>query len=120
MVVISTVAGNTGWLNLFAFNPNYAPKIPNYQGAAGGRTFPSSAGFHTSEIFFTDDSGTYFLPTRDMHPVSAGKETDLKAWIEAHRSRIVKLSDRRLNIPRRRRIWRCTTPGARTFQEALW
>ena len=73
MILLTTVGGNTGWLNLFAFNQNYAPKIPNYQGAAGGRTFPSSAGFHTSEIFFTDDSGTYFLPTRDMHPSATAR-----------------------------------------------
>ena len=33
--------------------------------AAAGRTFPSAAGFHTAELFFTDDSGTYFFPTRD-------------------------------------------------------
>ena len=34
-------------------------------GAAAGRTFPSAAGFHTVELFFTDDSGVYFFPTRD-------------------------------------------------------
>jgi hypothetical protein len=118
MILLTTVGGNTGWLNLFAFNQTYAPKLPNYQGAAGGRTFPSSAGFHTSEIFFTDDSGTYFLPTRDMHPVSQGPETDLKVWLEAHSSRIVKLSDGRLNIPRQaahmemHNTWCANVPGS--------
>lgn len=118
MILLSSVAGNTGWLNLFAFNRNYAPKIPNYQGAAGGRTFPSSAGFHTSEIFFTDDKGTYFLPTRDMHPVTQGPETDLQAWVEAHRARILKLSDQRLNLPREaahmemHNTWCANVPGS--------
>lgn len=118
MLLLTTVAGNTGWLNLFAFNPNYAPRIPNYQGAAGGRTFPSSAGFHTAEIFFTDDTGTYFLPTRDMHPVGNGPETDLKAWLDAHKARIVKLSDSRLNIPRQaahmemHNTWCANVPGS--------
>ena len=35
----------------------YAPKLSNYALAAGGRTFPSAAGFHTAEFFYTDDSG---------------------------------------------------------------
>ncbi|MDP3339237.1 hypothetical protein [Frigidibacter sp.] len=100
MLLISTIAGNTGWANLFAHHPGYAGKLPNYTAAAGGRSFPSSAGFNTSEFFFTDDTGVYFLPTRDMTPVkSGGSGVDLKAWLAAHRSRIVKLADGRLNIP---------------------
>jgi hypothetical protein len=118
MVLLTTVGGNTGWLNLFAFNRNYAPKIPNYQGAAGGRTFPSSAGFHTSEIFFTDDDGAYFLPTRDMHPVGSPETTDLRAWLDAHKARIVKLSDKRLHLPREaahmemHNTWCANVPGS--------
>lgn len=101
MLLLTTVAGNTGWSNLIPHNRFYAPKIPNYAGAAGGRSFPSSAGFHTSEVFFTDDDGTYILRTRDMAPVSTdGAEVDLNAYLEAHRSRITKLGDARLNIPR--------------------
>ena len=101
MLLLTTVAGNTGWSNLIPHNRFYAPRIPNYAGAAGGRTFPSAAGFHTSEIFYTDDSGTYVMPTRDMAPVSApGAEVDLQAYLEAHKSRIVKLGDGRLNTPR--------------------
>jgi hypothetical protein len=99
MLLISTIAGNTGWANLFAHHPNYAGKLPNYTTAAGGRSFPSSAGFNTTEFFFTDDTGVYFLPTRDMKPAPETGEKDLKAWVEAHRSRIVKLADGRLNIP---------------------
>ncbi|GAB5468389.1 MAG: hypothetical protein Kilf2KO_14190 [Rhodospirillales bacterium] len=101
MLLLTTVAGNTGWTNLIPHNRFYAPKMPNYAGAAGGRPFPSAAGFHTSEIFFTDDEGSYFLPTRDMGAVvQPGQDTDLQAYLAAHRSRIVKLADGRLNIPR--------------------
>ncbi|MBV1927741.1 MAG: hypothetical protein KUG62_11320 [Rhodobacteraceae bacterium] len=100
MLLLTTVGGNTGWSNLIPHNRTYAPKTPNYAGAAGGRTFPSAAGFHTSEIFFTDDTGSYVLRTRDMHPVSPpGADVDLNAYLEAHKSRIVKLSDGRMNIP---------------------
>lgn len=99
MLLISTIAGNTGWAELFAHHPGYAPRLPNYTTAAGGRSFPSSAGFNTTEFFFTDDTGVYFLPTRDLTPASNSGETDLHAWLEAHRARIVKLADGRINIP---------------------
>ena len=73
MLLIATIAGNTGWAELFAHHPDYAARLPNYTTAAGGRSFPSSAGFNTSEFFFTDDSGVYFLPTRDMTPPAVGR-----------------------------------------------
>ena len=98
MLLIATIAGNTGWASLFAHHPAYGGKLPNYTTAAGGRSFPSAAGFATSEFFFTDDTGVYFLPTRDMKPVGDGA-ADLDGWLEAHRARIVKLADGRLNIP---------------------
>ena len=101
MLLLTTVAGNTGWSNLIPHNRHYSPRIPNYAGAAGGRTFPSAAGFHTTELFYTDDNGTYVLPTRDMAPVSApGADVDLNAYFEAHKARIVKLNDGRMNTPR--------------------
>ncbi|BCD96493.1 hypothetical protein [Marinagarivorans cellulosilyticus] len=102
MLLLTTVGGNTGWTNLIPYNRHYQPQIPNYAGAAGGRTFPSSAGFHTSDLFFTDDTGAYYLPTRDMASTEASNsenELDLNDYLNKHRSRIVKLSDGRLNIP---------------------
>ncbi|MFG1377720.1 hypothetical protein [Xanthobacter autotrophicus] len=99
MLLISTVAGNTGWANLFSHHPAYGAKLPNYTTAAGGRSFPSSAGFNTSEFFFTDDSGVYFLPTRDLTPDSLQDETDMDDWLDLHRARAVKLADGRLRIP---------------------
>ncbi len=104
MLVLTSVAGNTGWSNLIPFNRHYTPKIPNYAGAAGGRTFPSAAGFQITEFFYTDDDGVYFLPTRDMPSVDAkasNGETDLGAYLDAHKARIVKIADGRLNIPAR-------------------
>jgi hypothetical protein len=102
MMILTAVAGNTGWLNLHPFNPRYAPGIPNYAAAGGGRTFPSSAGFHTSEIFYTNDDGVYFFPTRDLHSVMDDGDKgglDLMAYLDKHKSRIRKLSDGRLHIP---------------------
>ena len=102
MLLLTSVAGNTGWSNLIPYNRHYIPNIPNYAGAAGGRSFPSCAGFQITEFFYTDDDGVYFLPTRDMPAVdvrAASGETDLNAYLEAHKARIVKLADGRLNIP---------------------
>ena len=65
MMVLTAAAGNTGWHYLITRHAGYAPHLSNYSGAAGGRTFPSAAGFHTSELFFTDDDSVYHFATRD-------------------------------------------------------
>ena len=69
MLLIATVAGNTGWAKLFAHHPDYAGQLPNYTTAAGGRSFPSSAGFNTTEFFFTDDDGRLFPADPRHEPV---------------------------------------------------
>lgn len=102
MLVLTSAAGNTGWHYAITRNPTYAPHFPNYSGAAGGRTFPSAAGFHTSEVFFTDDEGVYLFETRDAPKLverDPDGPVDVHAVIEAHRGRIRKLADGRLNIP---------------------
>ena len=71
LLVLTACAGTTGWHYAIMRHDRYAPHLSNYSGGAAGRTFPSAAGFHTAEIFFTDDSGTYFFPTRD-----AGAQVD--------------------------------------------
>lgn len=102
MMVLLAVGGNTGWLYLHPYNPRYAPHIPNYASASGGRTFPSAAGFHTSEFFYTDNHGVYFLSTRDA-PSLVGRNADgtmdLNAYLQTHRSHIRKLKDSRMHIP---------------------
>jgi hypothetical protein len=65
LLILTAVGGNTGWHYSIMRRTRYAPHLSNYAAAAGGRTFPSAAGFHTSEIFLTDDSGTYMFTTRD-------------------------------------------------------
>ncbi|MGA0559992.1 hypothetical protein ACO2Q8_25240 [Larkinella sp. VNQ87] len=101
LLVLTAATGNTGWHHLITRNAKYAPHLANYSMAAGGRTFPSSAGFHTTEFFFTDDTGVYFLPTRDAPSLvrKANGEFDLNHWLSEHKKRIVKLQNGRLNIP---------------------
>jgi hypothetical protein len=95
------MAGVTGWHFAIIRHARYAPKLSNYCASPVGRTYPSAAGFITSELFYTDDNGTYFFPTRDFHPeieIQDGK-VDLEEFLAVHKKRIRKLSDKRLNIP---------------------
>ncbi len=102
LLMLTAVGGNTGWHHSITRHARYAPHLSNYPAAAGGRTFPSAAGFHTSEIFFTDDSGTYVFTTRDA-PALGQRAADGSHspvdLVKAHRSRIHELSDKRIYIP---------------------
>jgi hypothetical protein len=65
LLVAAACGGNTTWHHMIYRGQIYAPHLSNYAGAAGGRVFPSAAGFHTSQTFFTDDDGLYLLEMRD-------------------------------------------------------
>src|ERR671917_27500 len=96
MLVLTGAAGTTCWHYMIMRHARYAPHLSNYSGAAGGRTFPSAAGFHTSEVFFTADDGVYLFETRDAPALlesTTDGPPDLDAILEAHRGRIRKLSD---------------------------
>lgn len=101
MLVLSAMGGTTGWHYSITRHERYAPHMSNYSAGAAGRTFPSAAGFHTVELFFTDDSGTYLFPTRDAGALvdPAVEEVTPKLMVERHRDRIRKLSDARLHLP---------------------
>src|SRR5204862_6167096 len=98
LLILTARAGTTGWHYGITRHARYAPHFANYNGAAAGRTIPSAAGFHTSELFYTDDSGLYFFPTRDAGALvdPATEQVTAELMVERHRSRIVKLSDERL------------------------
>jgi hypothetical protein len=105
MLVLSAMGGTTGWhysiTRNISRNATYAPHAANYAGAAAGRTFPSAAGFHTAELFFTDDSGIYFFPTRDAGALvdPATEEVTPRLMVERHRGRLRQLSTGRLHLP---------------------
>ncbi|HZS86191.1 MAG TPA: hypothetical protein VFE42_01710 [Chloroflexota bacterium] len=102
LLILTAAGGNTGWHNSITRHDRYAPHLSNYPAAAGGRTFPSAAGFHTAELFFTDDSGTYIFETRDA-PAMGERQPDgtidVLDLVMAHRSRIRQLSDKRIYLP---------------------
>ena len=101
-LVVAACSGNSSWHHMIYRAQRYAPFLSNYAGAAGGRTFPSSAGFHTSQTFFTDDEGVYLVEMRDA-PAFAERTAegalDLDAFVSNVRKRVRKIQDGRLRIP---------------------
>jgi hypothetical protein len=101
-VLLGAVAGNTGWHFMIPWNEATAPDLPRFSSSAGGRTFPSAAGWHTTDFFFTDDTGVYFLSTRDAHPsASTGSEAGpgLEHATESPRAGLRQLQEGRLQLP---------------------
>lgn len=102
LLVVAACGSNTSWHYLIYRAKRYAPYLSNYAGSAGGRTFPSSAGFHTSMTFFTDDEGVYVLDARNTPPF-AERETDgsldLEAILTSLKGRVKKIQEGRLGLP---------------------
>ena len=102
MLVVIACGGNTSWHHLIYRAQQYAPHLSNYAGAAGGRTFPSAAGFHTSMTFFTDDEGVYVLENRDAPALSEREEDgslNLEVILAALKNQVKKIQDGRLKLP---------------------
>jgi hypothetical protein len=120
LLLLTACAGTTGWHYGITRHARYAPAFANYNGAAAGRTIPSAAGFHTTELFFTDDTGLYFLPTRDAAAQvdPAVEELTPELMVERHRHLVRKLSDERLHLPREEpyleghNTWIANEPGS--------
>jgi hypothetical protein len=102
MLVVMACGGNTSWHHMIYRARAYAPYLSNYSAAAGGRTFPSAAGFHTSTTFFTDDQGVYVLDARDA-PSFGSRDgdgnMDLRTVLEAAKGRVKPLREGRLKVP---------------------
>jgi hypothetical protein len=69
MLLLTSMAGSTGW-HYASYDESIRPQLPSFSAGPAGRTFPSAASFHISDLFFTDDKGTYYFSTRDFHPPS--------------------------------------------------
>jgi len=103
LLVLAACGGNTGWHHMIYRAERYAPYLPNYPGAAGGRSFPSGAGFHSSTTFFTDDEGVYYLDVRDAPAPDILRQdgsSDLETLLDSIRSKIRKIQSNRLDLPR--------------------
>jgi len=102
MLLVAACGGNTSWHHLIYRGETYVPHLSNYAAAAGGRVFPSAAGFHTSKTFFTDDAGLYVLEMRDapaFEERDPSGRLDLDAFVANVRRRVRKIHDGRLRLP---------------------
>jgi hypothetical protein len=102
MLIVSACGGNTSWHHMIYRAARYAPHLSNYAASAGGRVFPSAAGFHTSQTFFTDDEGVYVLDMRDAPAFEDRREDgslSLDAFVDNVRQRVRKIQDGRLRLP---------------------
>lgn len=102
LLVVTACGGNTSWHDMIYRAERYAPRLSNYAAAAGGRTFPSAAGFHTSTTLFTDDTGLYRLDCRDAPPFAergADGSLDLEAVVKELRRHVHRVHEGRLRLP---------------------
>ncbi|MCH4887116.1 hypothetical protein EZV73_06020 [Acidaminobacter sp. JC074] len=101
-ILLAAMTGNTSWHHMIMRAKPYAPTLSNYSGAASGRIFPSAAGFHTSKVFFTDDTGVYVIDNRDAGAFDerdADGKLDFDKLVEAMKSDVKKIQDGRLQLP---------------------
>ena len=104
LLIVTACGGNSSWHHLIYRGQRYAPHLSNYSAAASGRTFPSAAGFHTSQTFFTDDDGLYLLEARDAPPLAeAGPvaQVDPRQLLAELKRRVRRLEPQRLRLPPR-------------------
>jgi hypothetical protein len=89
-----------------------------------GRTYASPCSSHGTELFFTNDEGTYMVKMKDALPEKIAEyetEDDWDKIVQAFRANTIKLSDERLNIPMVTGVtlpfnqWNVNKPGTTLF-----
>jgi hypothetical protein len=118
-------AGISGWSTGIEYSRSgQADTGCNYPLRLVGRTFATGAGVHSSELIFTDDSGTYITQFRDLDPQKwreFGEAADLDGMMERVRAHCTKLRDDRATVPAEpphtgaHNIWNANRPGSTLF-----
>lgn len=89
-----------------------------------GRTFPTAAGIGNTDMFYTQDDGTYYVSTRDARDDGNWQDSKLTAaesLINTVRGHTTRLSDKRIDPPREaphysaHNFWNGNTPGSTLF-----
>jgi hypothetical protein len=123
-LLVNAAIGVTGWNFGIPFTLNDADHLSNYSLRLTGRSGPSATAIHTSELFFTDDTGTYLTRTRDLTPERLRefeKSDDLERILGVTQAATVQLSKQRLAIPSEpphvdeHNVWNCNRPGSTLF-----
>jgi len=96
----------------------------NYAVRYTGRTFPVAAGIGNTDLFYTQDDGTYYVSTRDAAADgnwAAGRLGGAEQLIATVASHTRKLSDQRIDPPRSaphysaHNVWNGNVPGSTLF-----
>ena len=89
-----------------------------------GRTFPSPCGSHGTELFYTNDEGTYIVKIRGTHPERMREIAaldDLEKLVEVFKDRRIEISEGRIDIPHTSpslmsfNTWNANMPGTTLF-----
>ena len=118
-------AGISGWNFGIPHTASGAPDSGcNYAHRFVGRTYPSGAAVHSSELLITDDSGSYITQFRDLDPTRQREYADaqdLDRLVEVARQQIVRLAPGRVTIPHApphvsgHNLWVANRPGTTLF-----
>jgi len=122
-VIIASGLGVSGWHHGIPYS-SAQNGLCNYSLRYTGRTFPSAAGIGNVDLFYTDDSGTYFVSTKD----SDGEETwaneklsTAELLIKEVGGRTTQISNSRIAPPRAaphysaHNLWNGNTEGSTLF-----
>ena len=89
-----------------------------------GRTFPSPCGSHGTELFYTNDEGTYIVKVRGTHPERMQEIAaldDIEKLVEVFKDRRILISEGRVDIPNSSpafmslNTWNANQPGTTLF-----
>ncbi len=122
-VILAAGLGVSGWHHGIP-HTTPQPGLCNYAARYTGRTFPVAAGIGNTDLFYTQDDGTYYVSTRDA--VDDGNWADdrlsvAETLIETVARHTRKLSDQRIDPPRKaphysaHNFWNGNTPGSTLF-----
>ena len=121
--LIATGLGVSGWHNGIPYSASQ-DGLCTYSARYTGRTLPTAAGIGGTDLFYTEDSGSYFVTTRDAvndgswAPERVGTSAALIETVKAHTRR---LSHERVALPRHgphyseHNTWNANVPGSTVF-----
>jgi len=96
----------------------------NSQISFQSRTYPSPCGSHGTTLFYTNDDGIFMMKLRELRPERLQEIASMNEYdrvITLFREHRVKLSDSRLDLPRRQpaimcaNLWNANKPGTSLF-----
>lgn len=122
-VILAAGLGASGWHHGIPHS-SAQEGLCNYSVRYTGRTVPTAAGIGNSDMFYTQDDGTYYVSTRDATREGNWHEKKLNAaetLISTVKTHTKKLSDQRIDPPREaphystHNFWNGNTAGSTLF-----